>query len=265
MSLKRIVVGLAVILMLGSSAFATTVTHTLVPSGEYSGTTGALITTSASQVNADIAAGVKNVYRFDIDSLLTGVAGSGQTYGGELFDLTLGAGLTRAPQVSGTGSKANYVGNNPALPANQVDGNGAAVSGAYFGGNADSGVSTTDLLAITTFLNTAAVGGLFDGTTGNPTPDPRSTLGQGTPFKVGNVYVNWDGTPGATLSIGNATYINYNYTVDPSSGLSSGQLETNPTTVANGSFTFPAVPEPASLILFGLGGLGLVAAARRRS
>jgi len=132
------------------------------------------------------------------------------------------------------------------------------------GHSSDVGVSPTDLVGLLWdfgFPSSANVGNTVDATTLAPVPDPRLSVGVGSPFQLGSVYLKWDGSSIGTLKATFHQVLVLNWQTQkygwPADDVPNGTLN-----VPDTLFT---VPEPTSCVLASLGGIGLLYMARRRS
>jgi hypothetical protein len=140
--------------------------------------------------------GAPHILRLDFFALLSGVAAN-ESYGAEELSITLNGSFSRNTLlVAGPGllsPKPNFVFNNPPIDGNLTDiGTSLPVSN-YFVNAGDFGSSSTDLSGIVWAVDPKSVGNLVDSTTFAPVQDPRLSIGIGTPFRLGSLYVNWTG------------------------------------------------------------------------
>jgi PEP-CTERM motif len=219
---------------------------------------------SYSATGTNLGAGIQPnaaIYRVDIFYSVGGSPLATEAFGAVSFDGGLTGGATRSslsvtPGTGLTVPKPNYTGNNPAM-SNIGDAGGNAIPLTYSGGQSgDLGVSNADLVAITAAIDPSNLGQTTALDTGLPVNDPRLNNGKTTPFMLGTVYV----TPGATagtFTIGNGQM-----------SIASSVTHQLSTPVALGAVAPlaipPAVPEPTTLALMGIGAFGLVGAKLRR-
>jgi hypothetical protein len=208
--------------------------------------------------------GAPHVLRLDFFSSMSGL-GPNQSFGGESFDIQISGGLARsALLVPGPGlntPKPNFVFNNPVM-INIASGTTHDPILNFFPSDVGNlGISATDLIGLEMdlgFPTLASVGNTVDATTFAPVPDPRLSIGVGSPFQFGSVYLNWDGT-----SIGTVKVVEHQFAVFDVNL----QRYLNAQDLPNGSLSVPdtlfTVPEPTSCVLAGMGGIGMLPFARR--
>jgi len=232
---------------------------TPVVQATYDATTGALIS-NTYQVDP----GVAHIYRVGLMAKVSNL-GTNESFGLIGYDIGLQPGLSRnTVSVGGaatglTNPKPNFVADSPATQLT-VTATGTALTNYYTGGqNGDLGSSTSDLVGLLTAIDASNLDGLEDAN-GDHATDPRLAIGTtagGT--RIGVVYVKWDGTTTATFSVLNGL----GSIANKATKLFSNAAPIDQSNGAN-TFTFQAVPEPASIALMGLAGVGAVLMARRR-
>jgi hypothetical protein len=239
-------------LSVATIASAATQTLTATITGTYSA--DGLTVNNATAGTFD---GQPHIYRVDISTLFvpSSPAVSTESFGASSFDVVLNSHLSRVT-TNNANVRANWFANNPAMTV--ADANTTNVIPFTFtgGDNADLGTSATDLVAITQDVDGSNLGKTIDPVSFASVPDPRQAIGKGSPFKLGSVYVSFDGTATTTLTFANAAYSIANTANSPLFG--------NAVATQIAPVTFPAVPEPAAIALMGIGGLGLIGAKMRR-
>ena len=185
--------------------------------------------------------GQYHAYRVDLFALLTGTIGPTESFGATYFDVVLGSGLSRLT-TNTVNVRINWQANNPLLGPLEAEPYGYLDNYWVGGDNADLGVSATDLKSIVQDIDGSNLGKLP-----YQDPDPRLSIGRGSPFKLGSVYVQYNsGGPQATLSFANASY-----SLADTSHLLIFQQSVS-TTITPVIF---GVPEPTALSLFFAGAL----------
>ena len=211
--------------------------------------------------------GAPHILRFDFFSSLSGL-GPNQSFGGESFNIQIvGSGLTRSNLgVPGPGlqtPKPNFVFNNPTMINIATAATHEPILNYFPDGDVgDFGPSSTDLVGLVVDLGAviqASIGNTVDATTFAPVPDPRLSIGIGTPFQFGSLYLNWNGA-----QVGSFEVVQHQYAVFDVQQ----QRDLNAQDLPNGSLQVPdtlvSVSEPASCVLASVGGAGLLLSARRR-
>jgi len=217
-------------------------------------------TTGAKTADTYTNDGQPHIYRVAIMANTTNL-GAGEAFGLVGYDVGITGGLTRnTVSVGGattglTNPKPNYVGDSPTT-ALFVSSTGNPLTNWYTGGqNGDLGSSTTDLLGMLTAVDSANLDGLEDDQ-GVHATDPRLSIGTSAAgTRLGVVYVKWNGTTDSFFNINNPLY--------SIASVPNHSFSNTVAAVANG-FHFIPVPEPTSIVLMGLAGLGTVMLARRR-
>jgi hypothetical protein len=119
----------------------------------------------------------------------------------------------------------------------------------------DLGPSATDLQALLEGLGApvlASIGNTVDATSFASVPDPRLSIGIGTPFQFGSVYLNWNGSPMATLRVNGHQFAVFDF---------QQQLYQSALNLPDSLFV---VSEPASCVLATLSVSGFLFSARCR-
>ena len=171
-------------------------------------------------------------HQFDVLMELGGLS-SGEHFQGLQFDVNLGAGLS----IETFGGSTGYFASNPTY-----DPAGPPPAVSLFSTNTDAGTDADDLVRIVVLaLSETALAGLEPGESG--------------PFKIGEFYLNWDGSTATSMSISH----NGNF---PFSTQTSGTPSNHgPGAFTGGTLPIP-IPEPATLAILSFASLlGL----RRRS
>jgi hypothetical protein len=182
---------------------------------------------------------------------LTNTTGAKQDLKQAAFDLLSGAGaLTASPHFAAQDFGAGNWNGDTAGATYDPPGPTAAHFVPYFSSNGDAGQSSNDLLGVMPVLN--------------PEASFAFGIGEGTPLKVGSIYMTWDGqnaplTVAASPPGGSSWVI---YTNNTGAGSSVLSLPSSDVTGATLNFLAP-IPEPATMTLLVLGGLGMLA--RRRN
>jgi hypothetical protein len=203
--------------------------------------------------------GTPHIYRIDFLTTMSGLAAN-ESFGAQSFNLTLsGSSLSRntvnAPGPDLLTPKPNYVPNNPTMSNIAAAGSFTPIPNFFSGGDiGDIGASTTDLQGIIAAIDNATVGNVVDATTHNPVTDPRKSIGVGSPFQLGSVYLKWNGNAAASLTMQNLQFAIVN------SQTHQFGLATN---LADVTLNFTPVPEPASLMLAAIGFLAMAAIGMR--
>jgi hypothetical protein len=219
------------------------------------------------------------LYRVDFFAKVTGATAT-QTFGATTFDVmnsgtpgfllnTTGpSGIYQGTNGSPgngltTGARKTWTPNNPAM-TDVGDSGGNAIATLFTGGVAsDAGVGG-DYLALTSAIDPSNLGQTTSVSLGTPVHDPRLDIGatstspntsNGT-FLLGSLWV-YPGSAPTTLTVANASYLIADSSVH--------QLLTPAVNITGiAGLTIPGVPEPTSIVLMGLGALGLVGAKLRR-
>jgi hypothetical protein len=201
--------------------------------------------------------GTPHIYRVDISTLLGGSPSATESFGAAAFDVSLGAHLSRLNNINNANVRTNYLKNDPAM-TNIIDSVTTNAITNYFSGgdNTDLGTSATDLIGIAVDVDGNNLGKTADANTFAPVTDPRQAIGKGSAFKLGSVFVLFDGQANTTLNFANVAYSIANTAGTPIFG--------NSVASQIASVAFNAVPEPASIALMGIGVLGLVGSKLRR-
>ncbi|HMD54740.1 MAG TPA: PEP-CTERM sorting domain-containing protein, partial [Phycisphaerae bacterium] len=92
----------------------------------------------------------------------------------------------------------------------------------------------------------------------------QKTVGQSSPFDLGDIFVYWDGTTNQVLGIndaaGHSGQLQFNIDTFPTtSSAAVGVLGVALFTADTNTVSFVATPEPASLAVLCIGGIGLLA------
>ena len=204
--------------------------------------------------------GTPHIYRVDMFTTMSALA-AGEAFGAESFNLTLtGSSLSRNTlNIAGSGlltPKANWAANNPAMTNIAAAGSLTPITNFFSpGDNADIGSSTTDLQGILSDVDIASLGNVVNATTLTPTTDPRLSIGVGTPFQLGSVYLLWNGNAAASLEMQNLQFGIAN-SLTHQFGLA--------TSLADVTLNFNPVPEPGTLFLAAVGSALIFGALRRQ-
>jgi hypothetical protein len=179
------------------------------------------------------------VYQVDFMLNVVSLGANEDSFGNTGFNIVLGPGLTDA-------SNLGWQANNPA-----VDTNGALPGGTanMFGQNGDFGASNSDEQGILVSMATGAF---------TNAADPRRSVGEGTPYLLGSLFVQWDGVTTGSLTISGPTG-----PAQFSAKMTDGSFVEGQGTTGVVTFSAGVVPEPATFGLAGLSLLGLVL--RRRN
>jgi hypothetical protein len=241
-------VAIAAALVISSAASAGTMNLYATVQATYT-TAGSLI------AETFIADGQPHIYRVGIFVQVSNLA-AGESFGLVGYDISLTGGLSRNTLNIGgattglTNPKPNYVPDNPTTNL-IISASGNPLSNWYTGGqNGDLGTAG-DLIGMLTAIDPANLNGLEDNQA-QPATDPRLAIGTsalGT--RIGVVYVLWNGTtPGQ---------FNFNNGLGAFADVP-GKKFFNSFPVS-GIFT---IPEPGTIVLMGMAGVGLAFMARRR-
>lgn len=247
---------LLIALLLGLAplvASAATLTYSFqyITTYSVSGTVYTNIGNKSAQLSSGIGYDPTWVNRFSVM-----ISVSGLQPGEDLNLVGLGISNTAgATVVTRPGLTAPWVPNNPAgysywdPAANQGD--GGTVTPTVFTENTDAGPSSTDLRGIVVIASAKEA--------------MLNQLGEAAPYMVGTVYVTWTGTGPSTLTVfadpsaspwniwrNNTTGTGTTY-AEPAAGIST----------VSGTYSF-GVPEPGTMALLAMGGIGMLLRRRRR-
>jgi hypothetical protein len=160
--------------------------------------------TGVQQSVGFLADSTPHIYRVDLIAHVSDLP-PGKSFGLFGYDMRLN-GLTRNRLDVGsiesglTNPKRNYVADNPTTSLFDAVSQ-TPISNYYTGGqNGDLGESNRDLVGMLTAIDPFTLGNLVDENL-IPQPDPRQAIGLGNGTRLGALYVKWDGTIPATLSI----------------------------------------------------------------
>jgi hypothetical protein len=214
--------------------------------------------TGALQSTGFIADSTPHIYRVDLIAHVSGLA-PGESFGVFGYDMRLNGLMRNTLNLGGTGGglinpKPNYVPDNPTTSLFSAVSESPLFDYYTGGANGDFGPSSSDLIGMLTAIEPFTLGNLVDENF-VPQPDPRQTIGLGAGTRLGALYVKWDGTSFATLSIINGLFTE----ADPIN-----RLHYPPDPVPDSVLVFNVVvAEPATLILGVPMGIGLFVFRRR--
>jgi hypothetical protein len=246
---------IAIVLHVPSVASAGTVALSGIIQATYT-PSGTLISETA------FADGQPHIYRVGIFVKVSNLA-PGESFGLVGYDMSLTGlggsgphGLSRTTLSTGIPGplfpRPNYFRDAPTTNL-IISASGQPLTNWYTSGqNGDLGVSFTDLIGIITAIDPASLNGLEDAQ-GQPATDPRLAIGTsaiGT--RLGVLYLQWDGVTPSQL--------NFNSVLGALADVP-GKKFFNANAISAPPLVF--VPEPSSIALMGMAGVGLAFMARR--